>query len=91
MICPTCKGVGCVGATQDNCLACNGTGEVDEVQMTNEEWFDTLSTEEKADFMSRVLGCSNCPIPKDGRSCMGTYSGCWHEIIKWLKQPHSFE
>lgn len=58
-------------------------------EVTNEEWFCSLSTEEKADFMSRVLGCSNCPIPKDGRSCMGTYSGCWHEIIKWLKQPHT--
>lgn len=58
---------------------------------TNEEWFCSLSTEEKADLMSRMVGCSNCPIPKDGRSCMGTYSGCWHEIIKWLKQPHTKE
>lgn len=58
---------------------------------TNEEWFIGLSTEEKADFMSRMVGCSNCPIPKDGRSCMGTYNGCWHEIIKWLKQPHKGE
>ena len=62
---------------------------ITKVEQTNEEWFCSLSTEEKADFMSRVLGCSNCPIPKDGRSCMGTYSGCWHEITKWLKQPHT--
>lgn len=60
-------------------------------EQTNEEWFCGLSTEEKADLMSRMVGCSNCPIPKDGRSCMGTYSGCWHEIIKWLKQPHTNE
>lgn len=59
--------------------------------LTNEEWFCSLSTEEKADLMSRMVGCSNCPIPKDGRSCMGTYSGCWHEIIKWLKQPHTIK
>lgn len=56
---------------------------------TNEEWLRQASTEQLADLMSRIVGCSNCPIPKDGRSCMGTYSGCWQEIIKWLKQPHT--
>lgn len=59
--------------------------------LTNEEWLHSLNTEQLADLMSRMLGCSNCPIPKDGRSCMGTYSGCWNEIIKWLKQPHTFK
>lgn len=61
------------------------------IPMTNEEYLRSLNTEQLADLMSRILGCSNCPIPKDGRSCMGTYSGCWHEIIKWLKQPHTKE
>ena len=55
--------------------------------MTNEEWIKYANTEQLADLMSRMVGCSNCPIPKDGRNCIGTYSGCWHEIIKWLKQP----
>ena len=59
-----------------------------ELEQTNEEYLRSLNTEQLADLMSRMVGCSNCPIPKDGRSCMGTYSGCWHEIIKWLKQPH---
>ena len=94
MKCPKCNGRGTVGYfhidhfVDIECDRCHGSGEVSETDMTNEEWFCGLSTEEKADLMSRIVGCSNCPIPKDGRSCMGTYSGCWHEIIKWLKQPH---
>ena len=56
--------------------------------MTEQEYLQSCDTEQLADLMSRMVGCSNCPIPKDGRSCMGTYSGCWHEIIKWLKGEH---
>ena len=59
------------------------------IVLTEQEYLQTCNTEQLADLMSRMVGCSNCPIPKDGRSCMGTYSGCWHEIIKWLKQPHT--
>ena len=59
-----------------------------EEPQTNEEYLKSCNTEQLADLMSRMVGCSNCPIPKDGRNCIGTYSGCWHEIIKWLKQPH---
>ena len=85
MKCPKCGGSGFDVVHGFDCISCDGKGEI---EVTNEEWFCGLSTEEKADLMSRIVGCSNCPIPKDGRSCMGTYSGCWHEIIKWLKQPH---
>ena len=93
--CPKCNGRGTVGYfhidhfVDIECDRCNGSGEVSEVEMTNEEWLRSATTEQLADLMSRMVGCSNCPIPKDGRSCMGTYSGCWHEIIKWLKQPHT--
>lgn len=80
------------------CDYCYGTGEVNdwetestEEPLTNEEYLRSCTTEQLADLMSRIVGCSNCPIPKDGRSCMGTYSGCWHEIIKWLKQPHTIK
>ena len=85
-VCKKCGGSGWDDEHMIKCLHCHGSGEV---TMTNEEWLHTLNTEQLADLMSRMVGCSNCPIPKDGRSCMGTYSGCWHEIIKWLKQPHS--
>ena len=94
-VCPKCNGRGTVGYfhidhfVDIECDRCNGSGEVSEVEMTNEEWLRSATTEQLADLMSRMVGCSNCPIPKDGRSCMGTYSGCWHEIIKWLKQPHT--
>ena len=89
MKCPMCGGDGITDKFTPNvgrCIKCNGSGEI---EPTNEEWLHSLNTEQLADLMSRIVGCSNCPIPKDGRSCMGTYSGCWHEIIKWLKQPHT--
>lgn len=95
MICPTCKGVGCVGATQDNCLACNGTGEVDEVQMTNEEWFCSLSTEEKAEFSMRVFkNCTwcldggspqECPFNEFSEHCPAESK---ENMMKWLKEKH---
>lgn len=79
------KGNGCdhhIGVDIERCSA------FERKPLTNMEYLQSCSAEELADLMSRMVGCSNCPIPKDGRSCMGTYSGCWHEIIKWLKQPH---
>ena len=94
MKCPKCNGRGTFGYfhidhfVDIECDICHGSGEV---EMTNEEWIKQCTTEQLADLMSRIVGCSNCPIPKDGRSCMGTYSGCWHEIIKWLKQPHTIK
>ena len=90
--CPQCgfPRIRDVGNGLYQCDDCGTHFDKDEnVVLTNEEWFCGLSTEEKADLMSRIVDCSNCHIPKDGRSCMGTYSGCWHEIIKWLKQPHT--
>ena len=87
MKCPKCKFYnickGRINETVENCVRFKST------EQTNEEWLRQAATEQLADLMSRMVGCSNCPIPKDGRSCMGTYSGCWHEIIKWLKQPHT--
>ena len=85
MKCPECGGVGRIHYGEEWCSACNGTGEI----VTNEEWIKSANTEQLADLMSRIVGCINCPIPKDGRNCIGTYNGCWYEIIKWLKQPHT--
>ena len=100
MKCPICNGKGYQfvadydGMYDIVCEQCKGKGELDENGkpiLTNEEYLKSCTTEHLADLMSRIVGCSNCPIPKDGRSCMGTYSGCWNEIIKWLKQPHTKE
>ena len=54
------------------CHECNGTGKLEQ---TNEEWFATLTTKEKAEAISRL-------------SC---YHGNIYEIEKWLKQPHQEE
>ena len=54
------------------CDECNGTGEI---EVANEEWFDTLSTKEKAEVISRL----------------SYYHGNIYEIEKWLKQPHTTE
>ena len=56
-VCPKCNGRGTVGYfhidhfVDIECDRCNGSGEVSEVQMTNEEWFCALPTEEKAKFI----------------------------------------
>ena len=128
-VCPRCNGTGCVGATQDTCLACNGTGEVEECEaccgsgyisfwtddghvsmrgcrrchgygyvgvkalMTNEEWFCSLSTEEKAKWMAKHMSfCEVCEIV----TCRG--DGCLRfdrenmtetdAFREWLKEKH---
>ena len=63
------------------CKKCNGTGEVEQ---TNEEWFCTLSTEEKAKWLSRnskfMYGCGRMETtPKV------MYEEDWEW---WLKEIH---
>lgn len=53
---------------------------------TNEEWFDGLSTEEKAEWLSKHLHCGDCDI--ENRTCAGTYNGCKETLIGWLKAVH---
>ena len=56
MKCPECSGhknfVSLAGTPFEvvrPCKRCNGTGEID---ITNEEWFISLSTEEKAEWLA---------------------------------------
>ena len=58
MKCPRCHGTGkitewvatdTVSEYEFPCRKCNGTGEI---EVTNEEWFCQLPTEEKADFLA---------------------------------------
>lgn len=103
--CPCCNGTGrtkMVTVVKTNngipcdfpCIECNGTGEV---ELTNEEWFCGLSTEEKAKWMFRLTykcyWCGReyektkkynekeCPFQK----CLDDSKG----FEKWLKQPHT--
>ena len=48
MKCPYCNGSGWDDEHMIKCLHCYGSGEV---EMTNEKWFTSLSTEEKAKFI----------------------------------------
>ena len=57
MKCPICNGKGYVynalGSFNEDCGHCQGTGKVrvEGEPMTNEEWFASLPTEEKAKFI----------------------------------------
>ena len=72
MKCPFCDGTGkCYQQTityeeveknrtnehLTKCFKCNGTGEIEQ---TNEEWFATLTTEEKAEFLSNSGMFESC-------------------------------
>ena len=65
------------GYTAD-CLFCNGTGEI---EVTNEEWFCQLPTEEKAKWLSRhsrfIYGCG-----QKGQIPKALYEEDWEY---WLK------
>lgn len=74
------------------CELCNGTGEM---PITNEEWFDTLSTKEKAEWLDKVAeNCCQICDKENRESCRRNIAiGCKFENAKmwerWLKQPHT--
>ena len=92
--CKHCDGTGttnwCINGTFVDCPYCGGSGEM-EVEQTNEEWFCSLTTEEKARFIDNILTCcfdenavcENCKL--HDKNC--DYKG----ILEWLKQPHREE
>ena len=105
--CPKCKGYGIIGDavpdilrgrghifSSNECDMCHGSGEV---PMTNEEWFNGLSTEEKAEFLiASIKKCKSCAsgISVDEvQHCPFGECGCHFkdEVVKWLKQPHTIK
>ena len=101
MKCPKCKGTGCVprpdgtelfGLTElMTCDLCHGTGEV---ELTNEEWLEQASTEEKAKFILDIKEhcyyCGAKQIP-DRERCPFRDGKCrnnLHEFLGWLKEKH---
>ena len=80
MKCPECGGVGRIHYGEEWCSACNGTGEI---EVTNEEWLRSATTEELAEFIRKQ---------RDDWSD-GWYSDChrFEEIVEWLKQQHTNE
>ena len=103
MKCPKCNGRGTVGYfhidhfVDIECDRCNGGGEVSEVEMTNEEWFNGLSTEEKAEFLiasiKRCKSCASGISVDEVQHCPFGECGCHFkdEVVKWLKQPHTIK
>lgn len=58
MKCPKCGGTGWDIVHGFDCVSCDGKGEI---EVTNEEWFCGLSTEEKAKFFKGISEkCLNC-------------------------------
>jgi len=56
------------------CPICGGTGDTtNNIPPTNEQWFCTLSTEEKALTISRLTSA---------------YGGNIYELEEWLKEKH---
>ena len=89
MICKVCWGKGWIlnGIYERiECPACHGTKETDP---TNEDWFCSLSTEGKAEWLSKHFHCGDCIFEKP--MCGGEYDGCKSAFEKWLKQPHGGE
>lgn len=85
MKCPNCGGKGYWQEDMPNkfmgrfkqtkfweCSVCHGSGEIKEI--TNEEWFTSLSTEEKAKRIINIAVNSDCD---------------YRTIVEWLKQPHT--
>lgn len=54
--------------------------------MTNEEWLNTLSTEEKAKIIAR--SCNLCSYDSDNGYCADSLNVCKNGIKEWLKKKH---
>ena len=86
MKCKHCDGTGttnwCINGTFVDCPYCGGTGEI-EVEMTEQEYLQTCTTEQLADVIADfyLLGYTH------GHNQMDITSRTkWTE---WLKQPHT--
>ena len=90
-VCPKCNGRGTVGYyhidhfVDVECDRCNGSGEVSEVEMTNEEWLRSATTEQLAEWIAHQTLIALLEN-QNNHSLRMTYPAYW---VEWLKQPHS--
>lgn len=91
MICPKCNGRGTVGYfhidhfVDIECDRCHGSGEVSEVEMTNEEYLKSCNTEQLAEWINNIVDDGIIKAWMIKNNCCGDYL----ESVKWwLKQPH---
>ena len=97
MKCQRCNGTGkrysWMLDKRDECPYCGGTGEV---EVTNEDWFCRLSTEEKAKFFKEISFCCNTCSPeqfeayKNGKFQCPLKMACAtaNGFEDWLKEKH---
>lgn len=71
------------------CIECDGTGEV---EMTNEYFLQTATTEELEEWIDNITdSCYSCGINfQNNQNC--PFGKCIDKegcAVEWLKQPHS--
>ena len=83
MKCPVCKGVGAVGAKQETCLYCRGTGKV---IMTRYDHIQDYSLDELAELLAfwwcRAVICTDGDLRKADQEERTRY------FTEWLREPH---
>ena len=83
-ICKNCGGSGWDDEHMIICTHCHGMGEV---ELTNEEWLNTLKLDTKAYWLANTCRKAMWEDKYDNNNEKSTL-GYWKE---WLKQPHSEE
>ena len=73
------------------CDECNGTGKI---EITNEEWLQTCSAEEFAEWITDKINAKLRMVLHDAELYDGDvneneYMENENEWVKWLKQPHT--
>ena len=98
MKCELCGGKGWLRGhplgIQIVCPVCDGKGYV---EPTNEEWFCSLSTEDKATFLINATMFYDCgetlpfvgALRKASESDFKPYKWLHKDVVKWLKEKHN--
>lgn len=82
-ICAKCKkSVGCPYA-DDRITGCKNFVLEPELKLTNEEWLRSCTTEQLAEFLTKII--------LDDKRFRMTMVGGVNETKMWLKQPHTNE
>lgn len=101
MKCPKCNGTG-IDDDRLICYECDGTGEYEPfdadieldklypTELTNEEWLQSLNTEQLAEFLNAIIRVAPYDElePKSFWEHLHPYDGGKKGIVEWLKQPH---